>query len=73
MELSVTTGSVDQLRAITQEKVTVAFGCWPSASRKPSNRFENYKHLLSYPRLLLIEHSNAGCLLDPGTSASWSC
>jgi len=42
----VTTGSVDQLRAITQEKVTVAFGCWPSASRKPSNRLEKYKHLL---------------------------
>ncbi len=39
MESSVTTGSVGPLRAITQEKVTVAFGCWPSASRqtvKPS-------------------------------------
>jgi hypothetical protein len=34
MELSVSTGSVDQLRAITREKVTVAFGCWTSASGK---------------------------------------
>ena len=46
MELSVTTGSVDQLRAITQEKVTVAFGCWPSASRQTDLRITSIFFLI---------------------------
>ena len=37
-------------RLITQEKVTVVFGCWTSASRKTVKPiFEKYKHLLFYP------------------------
>jgi urea transport system substrate-binding protein len=37
-------------RLITQEKVTVVFGCWTSASRKTVRPiFEKYKHLLFYP------------------------
>jgi urea transport system substrate-binding protein len=37
-------------RLITQEKVTVVFGCWTSASRKTVKPiFEKYNHLLFYP------------------------
>lgn len=37
-------------RLITQEKVSVIFGCWTSASRKTVKPvFEKYKHLLFYP------------------------
>lgn len=35
---------------ITQEKVSVVFGCWTSASRRSVKPiFETYKHLLFYP------------------------
>jgi urea transport system substrate-binding protein len=37
-------------RLITQEKVSVIFGCWTSASRKTVRPvFEKYNHLLFYP------------------------
>ncbi len=37
-------------RLITQEKVSVVFGCWTSASRKTVKPiFEKHKHLLFYP------------------------
>ncbi|MCS6820635.1 MAG: urea ABC transporter substrate-binding protein [Microscillaceae bacterium] len=37
-------------RLITQEKVSVIFGCWTSASRKTVKPiFESYNHLLFYP------------------------
>ena len=37
-------------RLITQEKVSVVFGCWTSASRKTVKPvFEKYNHLLFYP------------------------
>ncbi len=37
-------------RLITQEKVSVVFGCWTSASRKTVEPvFEEHKHLLFYP------------------------
>jgi urea transport system substrate-binding protein len=37
-------------RLITQEKVSVVFGCWTSASRKTVRPvFEKHKHLLFYP------------------------
>ncbi len=37
-------------RLITEEKVSVVFGCWTSASRKSVKPvFEKYQHLLFYP------------------------
>ncbi len=46
-------------RLITEEKVSVVFGCWTSASRKTVKPiFEKYNHLLFYPvQYEGLEHS----------------